>query len=57
MKANAHNFARTFGITLGYGAGVLVLVLLGLFALPKQVNTRDPDAALSALEKEPAPVG
>jgi EmrB/QacA subfamily drug resistance transporter len=56
-QANAHNFSRTFGFTLWYAAGVLVLVFLGLFALPKRVRTRDPDAALSALEGEPAPVG
>jgi hypothetical protein len=56
-EANAHNFSRTFGFTLWYAAGVLVLVFLGLFALPKRVRTRDPDAALSAVEGEPAPVG
>lgn len=55
VQANAHNFSRTFGLTLWYAAGVLVLVFLGLFALPKRVRTRDPDAALSALEE--APVG
>jgi hypothetical protein len=56
-EANAHNLSRTFGFTLWYAAGVLVLVFLGLFALPKRVQTRDPDAALSVLEEEPAPVG
>ena len=40
--ANAHNFARTFAITLWYDAAVLVLVFLGLFALPKQVKVREP---------------
>jgi EmrB/QacA subfamily drug resistance transporter len=57
IEANAHNFSRTFAFTLWYAAGVLALVFLGLFALPKRVQTRDPDAALSAVEKEPAPVG
>ena len=41
-EANAHNFARTFAITLWYAAGVLVLVFLGLFALPKRVEIREP---------------
>lgn len=40
--ANAHNFARTFAITLWLGAGVLVLVFLGLFALPRRVEIREP---------------
>jgi hypothetical protein len=47
-QANAYNFARTFGITLWYAAGVLVLVLVGLFALPRRVQARDLDAELSA---------
>jgi hypothetical protein len=49
-QANAHNFARTFSITLWYAVGILLVVFLGLFAIPKHVQTRDLDAELSALE-------
>jgi len=40
-QANAHNFARTFSITLGYAAGLLVLVYLGMFILPSRVRGHD----------------
>jgi EmrB/QacA subfamily drug resistance transporter len=43
-RANAHNFSRTFSITLWFGAGILIVVFLGLFALPRRVRTRDVDA-------------
>jgi hypothetical protein len=49
-QANAHNFARTFSITLWYAVGILLVVFLGLFALPRHVQTRDLDAERSALE-------
>ncbi|WP_433325235.1 DHA2 family efflux MFS transporter permease subunit [Spirillospora sp. CA-294931] len=49
-EANGHNFARTFSYTLWYGAGMLVIVFLGLFAIPKRVKARD-------FEAELAPVG
>jgi hypothetical protein len=43
--ANAHNFARTFGGTLWYAIALLVVVFLGLFALPRRVRPHDPAAA------------
>ncbi len=49
-QANAHNFARTFSITLWYAVGILLVVFLGLFAFPREVQARDLDAELSALE-------
>ncbi len=45
--ANAHNFSRTFSFTLWYAAGILVIVFVGLFALPRRVRARDLDAELS----------
>jgi MFS family permease len=53
-QANAYNFSRTFGITLWYAAGVLVVVFLGLFALPRRVRERDLDAELATPRDEPA---
>jgi EmrB/QacA subfamily drug resistance transporter len=50
VQANAHNFARTFSVTLWYAVGILLVVFLGLFALPRRVRSRDLDAELSALE-------
>lgn len=46
-QANAYNFSRTFSITLWYAVGILVLVLVGLFALPRRVRARDLDAELA----------
>jgi EmrB/QacA subfamily drug resistance transporter len=37
-QANAHNFARTFSTTLWFGAGILIVVFLGLFAVPRRVR-------------------
>jgi len=48
LEANAHNFARTFSVTLWYAVGILIVVFLGLFALPRRVRARDLDAELSA---------
>jgi EmrB/QacA subfamily drug resistance transporter len=50
LEANAHNFARTFSVTLWYAVGILIVVFLGLFALPRRVRARDLDAELSALD-------
>ncbi len=47
----AHNFARTFAIVLGYGAGLLVLVCLGMLALPRRMRHRDLDAELLAAQR------
>lgn len=52
LEANAHNFARTFSVTLWYAVGILIVVFLGLFALPRRVRARDLDAELSALEDD-----
>jgi EmrB/QacA subfamily drug resistance transporter len=49
-EANAQNFARTFGYTMLYAVGVLILVFLGMFGLPRQSRTRDLDAELATLE-------
>jgi hypothetical protein len=55
LPANAHNFSRTFGVTLWYGVGLLVVVCLGIFALPRKVRAaRDLDAELAALERQHA---
>jgi EmrB/QacA subfamily drug resistance transporter len=48
-QANAYNFARTFSITLWYAVGILLVVFLGLFTLPRHVQARDLDVELSAL--------
>jgi hypothetical protein len=56
-QANAHNFSRTFAITLWYGFGMLVLVFLGVFALPHQVRARDLDAELAAIEDQRVEAG
>lgn len=54
LLANAHNFARTYSITMWYAVGILVLVFLGLFGLPRRVRLRDLDAELEALADEHA---
>jgi MFS family permease len=51
--ANAYNFARTFGDTLWYAVGILVVVFLGLFALPRRVRPRDPIADSATAAGEP----
>ncbi|KRV49556.1 multidrug MFS transporter [Wenjunlia vitaminophila] len=38
-EANAHNFSRSFSLTLWWGVGIQVLVFLGMFALPRHVRT------------------
>ncbi|MBF6301084.1 MFS transporter [Nocardia amamiensis] len=38
LQANAHNFARTFGRTLWYGAGTMVAVFFGIFGLPRRMR-------------------
>jgi EmrB/QacA subfamily drug resistance transporter len=38
VDANAHNFSRTFGVTLWYPAALLVLVFVGMFALPHRMR-------------------
>jgi EmrB/QacA subfamily drug resistance transporter len=43
VRANAHNFARTFSTTLWFAVGILVLVFLAMFALPSSVHLRDLD--------------
>jgi hypothetical protein len=40
LQANAYNFSRTFSITLWYAAGMLVVMLFGMFGLPRQVRIR-----------------
>jgi len=52
VQANAHNFAESFSTTMWYLTGMLVLVFLGLFALPSKVKPRDLDAELAALQEE-----
>ena len=51
LQANAHNFARTFAIVLGYAAGLLVLVGLGMLALPRRMRHRDLDAEQIASQR------
>jgi EmrB/QacA subfamily drug resistance transporter len=50
QRANAENFSHTFGATMWYAIGLLVLVFLGLFAMPRRVKPRDLDAELAAAE-------
>jgi EmrB/QacA subfamily drug resistance transporter len=54
LQANAQNFARSFSVTLWYAAGILLVVFLGLFALPRRVRARDLDAELSAFDEDHA---
>jgi MFS family permease len=51
QQANAHNFARTFSATMWYAAGALVVVFLGLFALPRRVRPQDLDTGPPAAER------
>ena len=51
LQANAHNFARTFAVVLGYAAGLLVLVGLGMLALPRRMRHRDLDAEQIASQR------
>ncbi|GAA4224531.1 hypothetical protein GCM10022254_04190 [Actinomadura meridiana] len=46
-QANGHNFARGFAITVGYGAGMMLVVFAGLFAIPRRIETRDLDAEIA----------
>lgn len=50
VNANAHNFSRTFAITLWYAIGILVVVFLGMFGLPRKARTGDLDAELPTYE-------
>ncbi|MFK8911327.1 MFS transporter [Streptomyces sp. YS-3] len=49
QEAVSHNFVKSFDLSLWYGVGILVLVALGMFALPREVHARDLDAELEAL--------
>lgn len=51
LRANAHNFSRTFSMTLWYAVAILVVFFLGMFALPRRVKARDLAGELSALER------
>lgn len=53
--ANAHNFSRTFSVTLWYAIGVLVVFFLGLFALPRHARPHDIDAELETRETHHVP--
>lgn len=55
-QANGHNFAGGFAVTLGYAAGMLVLVFLGVFAVPRRIEARDLDAEIGPADG-PVPVG
>jgi hypothetical protein len=55
QQANAHNFARTFSITLSYAAAILVVVFAGLFTLPRRIQPRDLAAELPAPEDNHVP--
>ena len=46
LQANAHNFSRSFGITLWYAVGIMILVFLGMFALPRRVRAVSLEAEL-----------
>ncbi|WP_243722440.1 MFS transporter [Actinomadura sp. 7K507] len=54
-EATAHNFSRTFSITLWYAVGILVLVFIGMFGLPRKARPRDFDAEVRS-ERESAQV-
>ena len=51
LQANAHNFARTFAVVLGYAAGLLVLVGLGMLALPRRMRHQDSGAEQIASQR------
>ncbi|MFJ9369737.1 MFS transporter [Nocardia sp. NPDC101769] len=42
-KANAENFSRTFGLTLWWGVGILAVVFVGFFAVPRRAEHHDPN--------------
>jgi hypothetical protein len=50
-QANSHNFARTFALTLQYAVGLLVLVFLGMFFLPRRAEVSALEAEMSALDE------
>ncbi|NKZ03747.1 DHA2 family efflux MFS transporter permease subunit [Actinomadura latina] len=50
VKANAHNFSRTFAVTLWYAIGILIVVFLGMFGLPRKAREGESDDALPAYE-------
>lgn len=52
LEANAHNFSRTFGLTLWYATGILILVFIGVFALPHQLKMGYLEAELAALSAD-----
>jgi EmrB/QacA subfamily drug resistance transporter len=54
-QANAHNFAQTFAYTMWYAVGVLVLVFVGMFGLPRRAQARDLDAELAAMQPPDQP--
>jgi len=56
LLANAHNFSRTFSATLWYAVGTLIVVFVGLFALPRGLRLHDPAAdALGQLRADGEP--
>jgi EmrB/QacA subfamily drug resistance transporter len=55
LQANAHNFSRSFSITLWYEVGIMIVVFLGLFALPHRVRFRDLDTELAELSVHSIP--
>lgn len=46
--ASTHDFSRAFSLSLWYPVGILGVFFAGLFALPRQVRTRDLDAEMQA---------
>jgi EmrB/QacA subfamily drug resistance transporter len=49
-SANGNDFYRSFGLTLGYVIVILVVVFLGMFALPRKVKTVDALSAAADLQ-------
>lgn len=45
VKANGSNFSWSFDVTLVAEAGILILVFLGMFSLPRKVRDDDPNTA------------
>jgi EmrB/QacA subfamily drug resistance transporter len=52
LQANSRNFAQTFSITMWYVGGMLIVVMLGMFALPRKVRIRGLEGELIGLPEE-----
>jgi hypothetical protein len=52
-RANAYNFERSFGLTMLYAVGALLLVFVGMFGLPRKARKAEMGAELLAYVDSP----